>query len=102
MIGEFETVSTVEPITSFCEAEIVVVSSAALPVVARPVSLIVAASGFVDCQTAVLVRSFVEPSEKVPVAWNWSVELIGSVGFAGVTAIDCSVGALSVNVAVTI
>jgi hypothetical protein len=38
----------------------------------------------------------------VPVAVNCRVELIGSVGFAGVTAIDFSVGPLSVNVAVTI
>ena len=41
-------------------------------------------------------------SEKVPVAVNCSDELIGSVGFAGVTAIDFSVGPAAVNVAVTI
>ena len=35
--------------------------------------------------------SFVLLSEKVPVAVNCSVELIGSVGFAGVTAIDVNV-----------
>ena len=41
-------------------------------------------------------------SEKVPVAVNCSDELIGCVGFAGVTAIDFSVGPVAVNVAVTI
>jgi hypothetical protein len=55
-----------------------------------------------DAQVTVAVMSFVLLSEKVPVAVNCTDELIGSVGFAGVTAIDFSVGPLRVNVAVTI
>ena len=38
----------------------------------------------------------------MPVAVNCSDELIGSFGFAGVTAIDFSIGPVVVNVAVTI
>jgi hypothetical protein len=102
VIGEFVSVSSVEPVTSFNVADIVVLESALGPVVARPVALIVAASVFDDAHVAVVVRSFVLLSENVPVAVNCCVELIGTVGFAGVTAIDFNVGALSVNVAVTI
>jgi hypothetical protein len=46
--------------------------------------------------------SFVLLSEYVPVAVNCNDELVGSVGFTGVTAIDFSVGAFSVNVAVRV
>jgi len=104
LIGEFDTVSVVEPIISVLGscAEIVVLKSAVDPVVASPLSLIVAASPFEELHPTSFVMSFVLLSEKVPVAWNCSDELIGSVGFAGVTAMDFSVGALSVNVAVTI
>ena len=103
VIGEFETVSSVEPLTSFWVADIVVVRPAVGPVVARPPSsLIVAASGFDDAHATVDVMSFVLLSENVPVAVNCRFELIGSVGFVGVTAMDVSVAAFSVNVAFTI
>jgi hypothetical protein len=102
VMGELETVSVVDPTMSFSCAEIVVLTSAVDPVVARPLSSIVAASPFDDLQATSAVMSFVLPSEKVPVAWNCTVELIGSVGFVGVTAIDCSVAGFFVNVAVTI
>jgi len=101
-IGELETVSRVEPVTSFNVAEIVVVKPAVPPTVARPAALIVAASVLDDAQVTVEVMSFVLLSEKVPVAVNCTDELIGSVGFAGVTAIDFNVAAAAVNVAVTV
>ena len=97
-IGEFETVSRVDPVTSFNVAEIVVVKPAVPPIVARPAVLIVAASVLDDAQVTVAVMSFVLLSEKVPVAVNCTDELIGSVGFAGVTAIDFNVAAAAVNV----
>jgi hypothetical protein len=102
VIGEFVSESRVDPVTSFNVAEIVVLKSAFDPVEARPAALIVAASVFDEAQVAVAVRSFVLWSEKVPVAVNCCVELIGTVGFAGVTAMDCSVGGFFVNVAVII
>jgi hypothetical protein len=101
-IGEFEIVSNVDPVTSFNVAEIVVVKAAVPPVEARPAALIVAASVFEDAHVTVVVISFVLLSEKVPVAVNCSDDLIGSVGFAGVTAIDFKVAAAAVNVAVTV
>jgi hypothetical protein len=101
-IGEFETVSNVEPVTSFNVAEIVVVKPAVPPTVTRPVVLIVAASMLDDAHVTVEVMSLVLLSEKVPVAVNCTDELIGSVGFAGVTAIDFNVAAAAVNVAVTV
>jgi hypothetical protein len=101
-IGEFETVSRVDPVTSFNVAEIVVVKPALPPTVTRPAALIVAASVLDDAQVTVAVMSFVLLSEKVPVAVNCTDELIGSVGFAGVTAIDFNVAAAAVNVAVTV
>jgi 1,4-dihydroxy-2-naphthoyl-CoA synthase len=45
----------------------------------------------------VLVKFCVELSEKVPVAVNCLVALLAIEGFAGVTAIDTSVGAVTVN-----
>jgi hypothetical protein len=71
VIGEFETVRRVEPLTSFCVADIVVVRPAVGPVVARPPSsVMVAASGFDDAHATVDVMSFVLLSENVPVAVN--------------------------------
>jgi hypothetical protein len=108
-IGELETVNKVEPVTSFVEpvtsfnvAEIVVVRPAVPPTVASPAVLIVAASVLDDAQVTVAVISLVLLSEKVPVAVNCTDELIGSVAFAGVTAIDFNVAAAAVNVAVTV
>ena len=88
VMGEFVNVSSVEPVTSFIVAEIVVLKSGLEPVEARPAASIVAASGFDVAHATVAVMSLVLSSEKVPVAVNCCVELIGTVGFAGVTAID--------------
>jgi hypothetical protein len=101
-IGELETVSRVDPVTSFNVAEIVVVKPAVAPTVTSPAALMVAASVLDDAQVTVAVMSLVVLSEKVPVAVNCTDELIGSVGFAGVTAIDFNVAAAAVNVAVTV
>jgi hypothetical protein len=46
----------------------------------------------------VLVKFCVELSEKVPVAVNCSVAPFAIEGFAGVTAIDTSVAAVTVRV----
>ncbi len=101
-IGELETVSKVEPVTSSNVAEIVVVKPAVAPTVTSPAALMVAASVLDDAQVTVAVMSLVVLSEKVPVAVNCTDEPIGSVGFAGVTAIDFNVAAAAVNVAVTV
>ena len=50
-----------------------------------------------DAQVTWLVRSWVELSEKVPVAVNCSVSPLGTLGLAGVTAIDCRAAALTVS-----
>ena len=42
-----------------------------------------------EAQVTWLVRSWVELSENVPVAVNCSVSPLGTLGLAGVTAIDC-------------
>jgi hypothetical protein len=101
-IGEFDTVSNVDPVTPSNIAEMVVVNAAVPPVVARPLALIVAAPVFDEAHATVALMSFVLLSEYVPVAVNCSDELIGSVGFVGVTAIDFNVTAAAVNVAVTV
>jgi hypothetical protein len=56
--------------------------------VANPAALIVAVAVFDELQVAVLVRFWVVPSLKVPVAVNCCVAPLVIDGFAGVTAID--------------
>jgi len=51
-----------------------------------------------ELQVAVLVKFCVELSEKVPVAVNCSVLPFAIEGFAGVTAMDTSVAAVTVRV----
>ena len=57
--------------------------------VARPAAVIVATEVVAEAQVTWLVRFWVELSEKVPVAVNCSVSPLGTLGLAGVTAIDC-------------
>src|SRR5438270_107549 len=83
------TVSTVLPTTLPTVAEIVEVP--ALTAVARPALLIVATAAFEDAQVTPEERSWVDPSEFVPVAVNCCVDPVASVGAAGVTAIAVSV-----------
>jgi hypothetical protein len=93
------TVSTVLPLTMPEVAEMVVVPTAT--VVARPPAAIVAAAGFVDAQVTVAVRFCVEPSEYVPVAVNCWVSPAATLGVAGVTVMDDSVGS-TVSVALPV
>jgi hypothetical protein len=62
-IGELEIVNKVDPVTSFSDAEIVVVRPGVFPVVASPLALIVAAWVFDDAQATVEVMSFMLLSE---------------------------------------
>ena len=90
------TVRVVEPLIA-PEAALIVLVPAAAPV-ANPPALIVATLVVCEVHVAVLVRFCVELSEKVPVAVNCSVAPLAIEGFAGVTAIDTSVGAVTVSV----
>ena len=60
--------------------------------VANPLALIVATAVLDDVQVTWLVIFCVLPSEYVPVAVNCCVAPAVMVGFAGVTAIELSVG----------
>jgi hypothetical protein len=67
-------------------------------VLARPPEAIVATVGVADAHVTWLVRSCVELSDNVPVAVNCFVSPLATLGFAGVTAIDCTTGAVTVSV----
>jgi len=58
--------------------------------VARPAVLMVAAPVFDECHATELVRSFVLPSEYVPVASNCTLVPAGADEFAGVTVMEFS------------
>src|SRR5258707_6046050 len=88
------TVSTVEPVIAPLVAEIVDVP-APTPV-ARPVALIVATVVVPDAHTA-LLSTCVLLSLNVPVAVNCCLLPLLLDGFAGVTAIDISVGGVTVS-----
>jgi hypothetical protein len=90
------TVSKVEPLMDDDVAVIVEVPTPAP--VARPAALIVAVVVVPDDHVTVLVRFCVVPSLNVPVAVNCCVAPLVIDGFAGVTAIDCSVAAVTVRV----
>ncbi len=66
--------------------------------VARPPVVIVATLVVTELQVALLVRSCVLKSEKVPVAVNCCVNPLAIEGLAGVTAIEVKVGATTVRV----
>lgn len=84
------TANTVAPLT-VPEVAVIVVVPAATPV-ASPAVLIVATAAADELQVAELVRFWVLPSLKVPVAVNCWVAPLEIDGFAGVTAIELSVG----------
>jgi hypothetical protein len=65
--------------------------------VAKPPAAIVATAVVCEVQVAVLVKFCVEWSDNVPVAVNCSVWPFTIEGSAGVTAIDTSVGAVTVR-----
>jgi len=89
------TVSKVEPLIDDDVAVMVEVPTPAP--VARPAALIVAVVVVPEDQVTVLVRFCVVPSLNVPVAVNCCVAPLAIDGFAGVTAIDCSVAAVTVS-----
>jgi methylglyoxal synthase len=89
------TVSKVDPLIEDDVAVIVEVPTPAP--VARPAALIVAVVVVPDDQVTVDVRFCVVPSLNVPVAVNCCVAPLAIDGFAGVTAIDCSVAAVTVR-----
>jgi hypothetical protein len=90
------TVSKVEPLIAPDVAVIVEVPTPAP--LARPAALIVAVVVVPDDHVTVLVRFCVVPSLNVPVAVNCCVAPLAIDGFAGVTAIDCNVAAVTVRV----
>src|SRR6202030_3411595 len=90
------TVSVVLPVMPLEAAWMVVVPVP--PAGAKPAALIVATVTDEELHAAVLVRFCVVPSLKVPVAVNCCVPPFGTDGFAGVTAIDTSVAAVTVSV----
>jgi hypothetical protein len=65
---------------------------------AKPAVLIVATPAAEELHVAVLPRFWVLPSLYVPVALNCWVLPLAIDGFTGVTAIDTSVAAVTVNV----
>src|SRR5277367_4667594 len=89
------TVKTVEPLIAPDVALIVEVPTPAP--VARPAVVIVAVAVVPDDHVTLDVRFCVVPSLKVPVAVNCCVAPLVIEGFAGVTAIDCSVAAVTVS-----
>ena len=89
------TVRVVEPLMPADVASILLVPAATA--VANPPATIVATVVVTELQVAVLVKFCVELSENVPVAVNCSVLPFAIEGFAGVTAIDTSVGAVTVR-----
>jgi hypothetical protein len=89
------TVRVVEPLIAPDVALIVEVPTPAP--VARPATLIVAVVVVPDDHVTVLVRFCVVPSLNVPVAVNCCVAPLAIDGFAGVTAIDCNVAAVTVS-----
>jgi 1,4-dihydroxy-2-naphthoyl-CoA synthase len=89
------TVRVVEPLTP-PEAACILLVPAATPV-ANPPTVIFATPVVCELQVTELVKFCVELSEKVPVAVNCSVALFAIDGFAGVTAIDTNVGAVTVS-----
>ena len=65
---------------------------------ARPAVLTVATVAAEELHVAVLLRFCVVPSVYVPVAVNCCVPPLAIDGFAGVTAMDTSVAAVTVSV----
>jgi len=89
------TVSNVEPEIDDDVAVMVEVPTPAP--LAKPTALIVAVEVVPELQVTVPVRFWVEPSLNVPVAVNCWVAPLVIDGFAGVTAIDCNVAAVTVR-----
>ena len=89
------TVSPVDPVIPSNVAEIV--TGPGLTAVASPLLLIVAHVVSDDFQVTPEVKISVDLSDNVPVAVNCSVLPVARLVFAGVTAIDTSVAAVTVS-----
>lgn len=76
----------------------VIVLLPALAPVAKPAGEIPATLAFDEPQMAIPVKFCVLPSVNVPVAVNCSVVPVAICGFAGETAIEASVAAVTVSV----
>src|SRR5438309_2553872 len=94
------TVRTLEPVTVPEVALIVVVPIPVL--VARPALSTVAVEVMADDHATVALRSWVLPSVNVPVAVNCCFVPSAIEGLAGITAIDASTAAVTVNVVVPV
>ncbi len=92
------TVSVVEPLM-VPDTAVMVVVPIAIPV-ASPLALIAAVDVALELHVAVAVRFEVLPSLNVPVAVNCCVSPAATDGLTGVTAIDCSMAAVTVSVVV--
>ena len=94
------TVKTVDPLRAPRVALMVVFPGAtgvATPI--EPAALeMVATAVLEDDHVTWVVRSWVVPSVKLPVALNASVSGTGRLGVAGVTEIDCRVAAVTVSI----
>src|SRR5262249_61788778 len=90
------TGSWVAPVMPPIAAEMLVLPTSTA--VARPVPLMVATPVMEEAQVTWVVRSWVEVSEKVPVAVSCWVVPLAMEGLVGVTAMDCSVAGFTVTV----
>lgn len=98
-----EAAATARVVLPLMEPDVAVI--VVLPIVlavASPPAPIEATELVVELQVAVVVKSCVEPSVKVPVAVNCRRTPTGIVAFAGVNAIETKFGAVTVNAAVPV
>jgi hypothetical protein len=95
------TVSPVLPLT-VPDVAVIVVVPLSVSAVTTPAAVIVAVVVFDELQVTVEVRFCVDPSLYVPVAVNCVRVPSGTEAFAGVTAIESSTGAVTVNVVVPV
>ena len=93
------TVSVTPGLVTLPDAAVMLVVPAATPVaVPAPVPVIVAAAVFDDVHTTPVVNGAVVPLLYVPVAVYVCVSPAAMLAVVGVTAIDCSVAAVTVSV----
>ena len=92
------TVRAVVPLTP---SSVAVMLEVPVPIpVARPAAVIVATEVVAEAQVTCPVTSWVDWSEKVPVAVKDSVLPLGTLGSAGVSAIEITTAGLTVSTAV--
>jgi hypothetical protein len=96
------TVSCVVPLMPLDVAVIVTGVALTVSAVTNPFAAILATDVLEDIHVAVAVRSSIDPLLYVPVAVSCVSVPTGTESFAGVTAIESSVGGITVNVVVPI